>query len=122
MFEAKATAVDQDVMVPGAGLTQSLLREGLLDELEIHLIPVVLGDGRRLFGADRIELELARLVDAPGVTHLRYRCCHETAACRLIVHARTESSPARNIPRQTERRPSPCVTRRCPAGSTRDCR
>jgi dihydrofolate reductase len=73
MREAKAAAGDQDVMVHGAGLAQSLLREGLLDELEIHLIPVVLGDGRRLFGADRIELEPTRVLDAPGVTHVRYR-------------------------------------------------
>jgi dihydrofolate reductase len=73
MREAKAAAGEQDVMVHGAGLAQSLLREGLLDELEIHLIPVVLGDGRRLFGADRIELQLTRVLDAPGVTHLRYR-------------------------------------------------
>ncbi|MCQ0016706.1 dihydrofolate reductase family protein [Actinomadura madurae] len=73
MREAKAAAGDRDVMVHGAGLAQSLLREGLLDELEIHLIPVVLGAGRRLFGADRIEFELTRVLDAPGVTHLRYR-------------------------------------------------
>ena len=73
MREAKTAAGEQDVMVHGAGLAQSLLREGLLDELEIHLIPVVLGDGRRLFGADRIELQLTRVLDAPGVTHLRYR-------------------------------------------------
>ena len=73
MHEAKAAAGEQDVMVHGAGLAQSLLRENLLDELEISLIPVVLGDGRRLFGADRIELELTRVLDAPGVTHLRYR-------------------------------------------------
>jgi dihydrofolate reductase len=73
MREAKAAAGDADVMVHGAGLARSLLREGLLDELEIHLIPVVLGDGRRLFGADRIELTLSRVLDAPGVTHLRYR-------------------------------------------------
>jgi dihydrofolate reductase len=59
MREAKAAAGDQDVTVHGAGRAQSLLREGLLDELEIHLIPVVLGDGRRLSGADRIELEKA---------------------------------------------------------------
>jgi len=63
----------QDVMVHGASLAQSLLRESLLDELEIHLIPVVLGDGRRLFDADHIELELTRVLDAPGVTHMRYR-------------------------------------------------
>jgi len=73
MREAKAAAGEQDVMVHGAGLAQSLLRAGLLDELEIHLIPVVLGDGRRLFGADRIDLQLTRVLDAPGVTHRRYR-------------------------------------------------
>ncbi|WP_211232997.1 dihydrofolate reductase family protein [Solirubrobacter soli] len=71
--EAKAAADDQDVMVHGADLAQSLLREGLLDEMEIHLIPVVLGDGRRLFGTDRIELEPTRVLEAAGVTHLRYR-------------------------------------------------
>jgi dihydrofolate reductase len=76
MREAKAAAGDQDVMVHGAGLAQSLLREGLLDELEIHLVPVLLGQGRRLFdhlSADHIELELTRVVDAPGITHLLYR-------------------------------------------------
>ncbi len=73
MREAKAAAGEENVMVHGAGLAQSLLREGLLDEMEIHLIPVVLGDGRRLFDADRVELELTRVLDAPGVTHLRYR-------------------------------------------------
>jgi len=68
-------AVDHHVRVTGRrlGLAQSLLREGLIDELEIHLIPVVLGDGRRLFGAGHVELELRRVLDAPGVTHLRYR-------------------------------------------------
>ena len=45
----------------------------MLDELEIHLIPVVLGDGRQLFGADRIELELTSVLAAPDVTHRRYR-------------------------------------------------
>ena len=73
MREAKAAAGTKDVMVHGAGLAQSLLREGLLDELQIHLIPVVLGDGRRLFGPDRIEVELTRVLAAPDVTHLRYR-------------------------------------------------
>jgi dihydrofolate reductase len=73
MREAKASAGEKDVLVHGADLARSLLREGLLDELEIHLIPVLLGDGRRLFGPDRIELELARVLDAAGVTHLHYR-------------------------------------------------
>ena len=73
MREAKQAAADRDVMVHGANLAQSLLREGLLDELEIHLIPVVLGAGRRLFGENSTRLELLRVLDAPGVTHLRYR-------------------------------------------------
>jgi dihydrofolate reductase len=73
MREAKAAAGDRDVMVHGAALTQALLREGLLDELELHLIPVVLGDGRRLFGGERVELEPIRVLNAPGVTHMRYR-------------------------------------------------
>jgi dihydrofolate reductase/uncharacterized protein YndB with AHSA1/START domain len=76
MRQAKQAAGDADVMVHGADLAQSLLRAGLLDELEIHLVPVLLGEGRRLFehlGAEHIELELTRVVDAPGVTHLRYR-------------------------------------------------
>jgi hypothetical protein len=41
--------------------------------LEISLVPVVLGQGRRLFGPERVELELTRVLDAPGVTHLHYR-------------------------------------------------
>jgi len=74
--QAKAAAGDANVLVHGADLAQSCLRAGVLDELEIHLIPVLLGEGRRLFehlGADHVELELTRVVNAPGVTHLRYR-------------------------------------------------
>jgi dihydrofolate reductase len=76
MRQAKEAAGDKEVMVHGADLAQSLLRAGVLDEMEIHLIPVLLGEGRRLFehlGADHIDLELARVVEAPGVTHLRFR-------------------------------------------------
>lgn len=73
MRGAKEAAGDRNVMVHGADLAQSLLREGLLDELEIHLIPVLLGAGRRLFGEERAEFELTRVLDAPGVTHLHYR-------------------------------------------------
>jgi dihydrofolate reductase len=80
MREAKAAAGERDVMVHGARLAQTLLREGLLDEVEIHLIPVVLGSGRRLFGTDPAELELTRVLDAPGVTHLHYRVSAPTSA------------------------------------------
>jgi dihydrofolate reductase len=73
MGQARAAAGDADILVHGAELAQSLLRAGELDEIQIHLIPILLGEGRRLFDGDRAALELIRVVDAPGVTHLRYR-------------------------------------------------
>jgi dihydrofolate reductase len=76
MARAKDAAGDRNVLVHGARTAQLALAAGVLDELEIHQIPVLLGQGRRLFdhlGPDHIELELAGIVDAPGVTHLRYR-------------------------------------------------
>ena len=73
--EARAAAGDRAVMVHGAGAAQALLQAGQLDELEIHLVPVLLGAGRRLFAADAhvIELRLVRLLEGRDVTHLRYR-------------------------------------------------
>lgn len=74
--QAKAAAGDRDIMVHGAQTAQELLRAGLLDQMEIHLIPVLLGAGRRLFeglGPEHIELELVRTIEAPGVTHHRFR-------------------------------------------------
>jgi dihydrofolate reductase len=76
MRQAKDAAGEKDVMVHGADLAQSLIRAGVLDEMEIHLVPVLMGEGRPLFahlGADPIDLELTRVVEAPGVTHLRFR-------------------------------------------------
>jgi dihydrofolate reductase len=77
MAQAKAAAGDANVLVHGADLAQSCLRAGVLDEFEITLIPVLLGEGRRLFdhlGADHIELERVRVLEGQGgVTHLRYR-------------------------------------------------
>jgi dihydrofolate reductase len=72
---AKEAAGEKDVLVHGATVAQLALAAGVLDEIQIHLIPVLLGEGRRLFGhlgADHIELDLIRVVDGPGVTHLRY--------------------------------------------------
>ena len=118
MREAKAAAGDRDVLVHGASLAQSLLREGLLDELEIHLIPVVLGEGRRLFGTDRIEVELTRMLDAPGVTHLRYRVASERRP--PLTHSniiRTAAAPASPLPltKQMPRGCPPCA--RCTSAS-----
>ena len=74
--QAKAAAGDRDILLHGAATAQECLRAGLLDEMELHLIPVLLGQGRRLFDdlpPDHIELELLRALDAPGVQHLHYR-------------------------------------------------
>jgi dihydrofolate reductase len=75
MAQAKAAAGDRNVLVHGASTAQSCLQAGVLDDLEIHLIPVLMGEGRPLFGTLGApqELELTRVVDAPGVTHLHYQ-------------------------------------------------
>jgi dihydrofolate reductase len=76
MSEAKRGAGDKNVLVHGAGTAQLALAAGVLDELEIHLIPVLFGQGRRLFdnlGPEHIELERTRILEGPGVTHMHYR-------------------------------------------------
>lgn len=74
--DAKHAAGDKNVLVHGAGIAQRALTAGLLDELEIHLIPVLMGDGRRLFehlGVEQRELERIRVLEGDGgVTHIRY--------------------------------------------------
>ncbi len=74
---AKESADGQDVRLwGGAQVIQQYLAAGLLDELELHIVPVLFGDGARLFdnrGGAEIELEQVRAVEAPGVTHLKYR-------------------------------------------------
>jgi dihydrofolate reductase len=76
MASAKEAAAGKDVLAHGVGTAQLALAAGVLDEIQIHLVPVLLGEGRRLFehlGADHIELDPIRVVEGPGVTHLRYR-------------------------------------------------
>ena len=73
---AKAAAGDRDILLHGGSAAQECLRAGLLDELELQLMPVLLGQGRRLFDnlpPDHIELDLVRDLDGPGVQYLRYR-------------------------------------------------
>src|SRR5690348_1494153 len=80
---ARAAAGDRAVMVHGAGAAQALLRAGLLDELEIHLVPVLLGSGRPLFGelgSGHTELDLVRQLQGRDVMHLRYRIRHGSGA------------------------------------------
>ena len=74
--QARAAAGEQDVLVAGgASAVQQAIAAGLLDELQVHVAPVFLGGGVRLFDgiAADVGLELARVVDSPKVTHLRYR-------------------------------------------------
>ena len=77
--EARAAAGDRAVLAHGAGAAQALLQVGQLDELEIHLVPVLLGIGRRLFetkDTGHIELRLLRRFQGRDATHLRYRVLH----------------------------------------------
>jgi dihydrofolate reductase len=75
--QAKEAAGNKDVSLGGgADVAQQYLAAGLIDELQLNVVPVVLGAGTRLFenlaGAS-LGLEPISVVDAPGVTHLRYR-------------------------------------------------
>jgi dihydrofolate reductase len=75
MAQAKAAAGDRNVLVQGAYTAQRALEAGVLDELQIHQIPVLFGRGRRLFEVlpSRVELEIVRVIDTPEATHIRYR-------------------------------------------------
>lgn len=75
MAQAKTAAGDRNVLVHGAYTAQRALEAGVLDELQIHQIPVLFGGGRRLFDVlpSRIELEIVRVIDTPEATHIRYR-------------------------------------------------
>jgi dihydrofolate reductase len=74
--QAKAVVGDKHVAVGGSQIIQQCIRAGLLDEIQIDLAPVLLGSGIRLFdniGTQPIHLEKTQVVNAPDVTHLRYR-------------------------------------------------
>ena len=72
---AQAAAGDRTVSVGGTTIVQQLLKAGRIDEILIDLAPILLGAGTRLFDplADPISLEKIETIDAPAVTHLRYR-------------------------------------------------
>ena len=77
MTQAKEAAGDKNVLVHGAGTAQLALAAGVLDEIELHVIPVLFGQGRRLFeglAPEQIELERTRILEGEGgVTHMHYR-------------------------------------------------
>jgi dihydrofolate reductase len=77
--QARAAAGEADVALGGgASVAQQYLDAGLLDELQLHIVPLLLGDGARLFegplGHAPVELECTRVLESPtGVTHVAYR-------------------------------------------------
>jgi dihydrofolate reductase len=77
MSEAKSAAGDKNVLVHGAAVAQLALAAGVLDELELHVVPVLFGQGRRLFDnldPEQIELERTRILEGEGgVAHMHYR-------------------------------------------------
>jgi dihydrofolate reductase len=77
MTHAMQAAGDKNVLVHGAAVAQLALAAGVLDELELHVIPVLFGQGRRLFeglALEQIELERTRILEGEGgVTHMHYR-------------------------------------------------
>jgi dihydrofolate reductase len=79
---AKQAVGDKDVAVSGSTIVQQCLQAGLLDEIQIDLAPVLLGAGIRLFDhlGESIELEKIKVVDAPDVTHLRFRVVRERSS------------------------------------------
>jgi len=74
--QAQTAADGKDVSIGGANIIQGFIKAGLLDEIQVHVIPVLLGEGRPLFenmSPDPIELEIVRVIASPEVTHLKYR-------------------------------------------------
>jgi len=76
--QARAAAGDQDVAIAGgASAVQQYLRAGMLDELYLHIVPIILGAGERLLErvGDR-RFEPVKVVASPAVTHVKYRVAH----------------------------------------------
>ena len=75
MAQAKTAAGDRNVLVHGAYTAQRALEAGVLDEVQIHQIPVLLGRGLRMFDVlpSPVELDVVRVIDTPEATHIRYR-------------------------------------------------
>jgi dihydrofolate reductase len=79
--QARAAADGKNVAIAGGGtLLREVIRLGLLDELELHIVPVILGGGMRLLSpelrlddGEAIELTPARVIATPDVTHIRYQ-------------------------------------------------
>ena len=72
--QAKTAAGDKDVCIAGgANTARQYLQAGLVDELQLHLVPVLFGAGLRLFEGVEMKLERIRVLESPQVTHLKFR-------------------------------------------------
>jgi len=84
MTQAKEAAGDKDVLVHGVTTARLALAAGVLDEIELHVVPVLLGQGRHLLdglGTEHVECERTRVLEGQGgVTHMRYRVKNRRAA------------------------------------------
>ena len=80
--QAKKAAGNKDIVVQGANTAQQLIKAGLIDELFIHLVPVLFGSGTRLFdslGSEHISLETAGVIETAEAIHLRFRVVKDKA-------------------------------------------
>jgi dihydrofolate reductase len=94
--QARQAAGSKDILLMGgAQAFQQYLRAGLIDEIELHVVPLVLGAGERLFdnleGAD-VRLEPVRTLEGPGVTHLKYRVVKTGADGQTVGAASREGA------------------------------
>src|SRR4029453_5196536 len=123
MTEAKGAAGAKNVLVHGAGTAQLALAASVLDELELHVVPVLFGEGRRLFenlDPEQIELERTRILEGEaGVTHMHYAVhplcprrappgrapqhCATTARCPQFKRRTRDGKNRRNRARVTGR-------------------
>jgi dihydrofolate reductase len=98
--QARAAAHGKNVAIAGGGtLLQQVIKLGLLDELELHIVPVILGAGMRLLGPETglggregIELAPTRVIAAPDVTHIRYTV-HDRRPLVLDNRGRDQEQP-----------------------------
>jgi dihydrofolate reductase len=73
---ALAVAGDRDVLLAGGvSIAQQAVAAGLVDEVRLHVVPVLAGRGKSLFGASRAGLRCVEAIDGEGALHLRYELC-----------------------------------------------
>jgi dihydrofolate reductase len=75
MQEAQRLSPTKDIVIGGgAKIAQAFLQAGMVEELDLHIVPIVIGTGKRLFAEGQdLRLERLRVIDAPDVLHIRYR-------------------------------------------------